>query len=198
MPVEKSLKAAEIPDEEGEEAKDQRGDRFVPEAEEDLQETRIEKKDEQGGDDEEEVKRDEADEEEVLVEEDKEDDDEDAEEEEEEKEEEDDEEEEEEGKVCFVLVETYFTLLLLLAVYIYVRLCFGSLFISDSKEKSPSSTSGDKSEYDSSSPLSFSVDVFFAVIGSLSLFGFKQYLFLMGVTLKPFGGTSRCEIFFSA
>lgn len=107
MPVEKSLKAAEIPDEEGEEAKDQRGDRFGPEAEEDLQETRDEKKDEQGGDDEEEVKRDEADEEEVLVEEDKEDDDEDAEEEEEEEKE----EEEEEGKVCFVLVETYFTLL---------------------------------------------------------------------------------------
>ncbi|CAH8358113.1 unnamed protein product [Eruca vesicaria subsp. sativa] len=94
MSVEKSLKDAEIHDEEGE-AKDQRGDRFVPEAAEDLQE-RVEKKDD------EEVKRDEADEEEeeVVVEEEEDDDDEDEDEdadaEEDEKEEEDEDEEEEE------------------------------------------------------------------------------------------------------
>ncbi|WZZ13857.1 hypothetical protein YC2023_106946 [Brassica napus] len=98
MSVEKSLKAAEIPDGEGGD-KDQRGDRFGPEPEEkqeeDLQERRVEKKDE------EEVKRDEAEEEEVVE------DEEDAdEEEEEEKEEEEEEEEEEEGKVCFVCLDS--------------------------------------------------------------------------------------------
>ncbi|KAG2276759.1 hypothetical protein Bca52824_059314 [Brassica carinata] len=75
MSVEKSLKAAEIPDEEGGE-KDQRGDRFGPEPEEKEEEDLQEKKDE------EEVKRDEADEEEVVEDEDEEDK-EDAEEEEE-------------------------------------------------------------------------------------------------------------------
>ncbi|CDY13113.1 BnaA09g17040D [Brassica napus] len=87
MSVEKSLKAAEIPDGEGGD-KDQRGDRFGPEPEEkqeeDLQERRVEKKDE------EEVKRDEAEEEEVVE------DEEDADEEEEEEKEEEEEEEEEE------------------------------------------------------------------------------------------------------
>ncbi|CDY60607.1 BnaCnng36610D [Brassica napus] len=103
MSVEKSLKAAAIPDEEGGE-KDQRGDRFGPEPEEKEEEDLQEKKDE------EEVKRDEADEEEVVEDEDEEEEDkEDA--------------EEEEGN-------------------------------SYSKDKSPS---GDKSEYDSSSPLSTSL-----------------------------------------
>ncbi|CAN6858313.1 unnamed protein product [Brassica oleracea] len=80
MSVEKSLKAAEIPDEEGGE-KDQRGDRFGPEPEEKEEEDLQEKKDE------EEVKRDEADEEEVVEDEDEEEEDkEDAEEEQEEEE----------------------------------------------------------------------------------------------------------------
>ncbi|CAG7861790.1 unnamed protein product [Brassica rapa] len=98
MSVEKSLKAAEIPDGEGGD-KDQRGDRFGPEPEEKQEEDLQERKDEEGGDDEEEVKRDEAEEEEVVEE-----DEEDADEEEEEEKDEE-EEEEEEGKVCFVFVE---------------------------------------------------------------------------------------------
>ncbi|KAF3566450.1 hypothetical protein DY000_02013357, partial [Brassica cretica] len=112
MSVEKSLKAAEIPDEEGGE-KDQRGDRFGPEPEEKEEEDLQEKKHE------EEVKRDEADEEEVVEDEDEDEDEEDKEDAEEEQEEEE-----------------------------------------DSKDKSPS---GDKSEYDSSSPLSTCV---FALTGS--------------------------------
>ncbi|XP_018509641.2 putative E3 ubiquitin-protein ligase RING1a isoform X2 [Brassica rapa] len=87
MSVEKSLKAAEIPDGEGGD-KDQRGDRFGPEPEEKQEEDLQERKDEEGGDDEEEVKRDEAEEEEV-VEEDEEDADEEEEEEKDEEEEED-------------------------------------------------------------------------------------------------------------
>ncbi|KAJ0252607.1 putative E3 ubiquitin-protein ligase RING1a [Hirschfeldia incana] len=132
MSVENSMKAAEIPDEEEGGAKeDQRGgDRFGPEAEEDLQERTVEKKDEEGGDDveedgEEEVKRDEAEEEEEVVvedEEDKEDGDEDAEEEEEEEEKEEEDEE-------------------------------------DSKEKSPSSISGDKSEFIDIDPAEIRKDV---------------------------------------
>lgn len=100
MSVEKSLKAAEIPDGEGGD-KDQRGDRFGPEPEEKQEEDLQERKDEEGGDDEEEVKRDEAEEEEVVEE-----DEEDADEEEEEEKDEE-EEEEEEGKVCFVCLGLY-------------------------------------------------------------------------------------------
>lgn len=148
MSVEKSLKAAEIPDEEGGE-KDQRGDRFGPEPEEKEEEDLQEKKDE------EEVKRDEADEEEVVEDEDEED--------------KEDAEEEEEGNSCFgfVLVETHLTLLLVVVVNNNIR---ETVFVScdrvwflistDSKDKSPS---GDKSEYDSSSPLSTCV---FALTGS--------------------------------
>ncbi|KAH0910043.1 hypothetical protein HID58_033364 [Brassica napus] len=92
MSVEKSLKAAEIPDGEGGD-KDQRGDRFGPEPEEKQEEDLQERKDEEGGDDEEEVKRDEAEEEEVVEE-----DEEDADEEEEEEKDEEEEEEEEDSK----------------------------------------------------------------------------------------------------